>query len=434
MPDGLLQGTTTETVEAWFNTTSGGVIIGMQNTPVGGSPSDWQPVLYVGNDGLLRGKFWDGRATQGPMTSSVAVNDGNWHHVAIVADFDNQNLYLDGNLIASVSGFISHQSSNYCQIGTGYTASSSDWPSGNGEWFDFEGRIDDVRVWNVARTQAEISSARNTELTGNEAGLAGYWKLNDVPGTNNATGFFVRYVESSVGIHDLQGALSVLSNTSLQTVTANSTSPVINYLSAESSGGQDNYDNDSLYPTQLSGVNVDNFVIEATGTVIIPSTGLWTFGVNSDDGFSLQLERNGTVYSSEYSDVRPAADTLATFDINEAGEWTVRLVVFDEYGQANAEFFAAEGMFTSFVAGSFNLVGDTSAGGLQVLSVPTPSATFTFANNSLTVLGTSQDDTITIRNDAGVIKIDANGSVIDTGLSAAGVTSVSLSGGGGMMC
>ncbi|MFO1005158.1 MAG: calcium-binding protein [Planctomycetaceae bacterium] len=66
-----------------------------------------------------------------------------------------------------------------------------------------------------------------------------------------------------------------------------------------------------------------------------------------------------------------------------------------------------------------------------MFSAPTPSATFTFANNSLTVLGSSQDDTITVRNDAGIIKIDANGSVIDTGIAAASVTSVSVSGLGG---
>ena len=32
-------------------------------------------------------------------------------------------------------------------------------------------KFDDVRVWNVAKTQVELQAAMNMELVGNEAGL-----------------------------------------------------------------------------------------------------------------------------------------------------------------------------------------------------------------------------------------------------------------------
>lgn len=45
--------------------------------------------------------------------------------------------------------------------------------------FDFlDGKIDDVRVWNVERTAQEIQDNYRRELAGNEPGLAGYWKFN----------------------------------------------------------------------------------------------------------------------------------------------------------------------------------------------------------------------------------------------------------------
>ena len=41
------------------------------------------------------------------------------------------------------------------------------------------GAIDDVRIWNVARTQQEIQQFMNHELDGSEEGLVGYWKFNE---------------------------------------------------------------------------------------------------------------------------------------------------------------------------------------------------------------------------------------------------------------
>jgi hypothetical protein len=42
----------------------------------------------------------------------------------------------------------------------------------------FDGVMDDIRLWSVARTGADIAANRGTELSGNESGLEGYWKLN----------------------------------------------------------------------------------------------------------------------------------------------------------------------------------------------------------------------------------------------------------------
>ena len=45
-----------------------------------------------------------------------------------------------------------------------------------------------MRVWNIAKTQAELQAAMEMELVGNEAGLIGYWKFDEGAMGGNNTG------------------------------------------------------------------------------------------------------------------------------------------------------------------------------------------------------------------------------------------------------
>jgi Concanavalin A-like lectin/glucanases superfamily len=50
----------------------------------------------------------------------------------------------------------------------------------------FNGLFDELRVWNVARTPAEIMASYTKAVVGNETGLVGYWKFDDAPGSKTA--------------------------------------------------------------------------------------------------------------------------------------------------------------------------------------------------------------------------------------------------------
>ena len=59
----------------------------------------------------------------------------------------------------------------------------------------FDGALDELRLWNVLRTQGALQAGMVAELVGNETGLAAYWRLNegigwsagdDSPGTATA--------------------------------------------------------------------------------------------------------------------------------------------------------------------------------------------------------------------------------------------------------
>ena len=61
---------------------------------------------------------------------------------------------------------------------------------------------------------------------------------------------------------------------------------VINYINES---GSANYGGDRPFPGLNISGDVNDFVIKASATITIPAAGNWTFGVNSDDGFSLTI-------------------------------------------------------------------------------------------------------------------------------------------------
>jgi hypothetical protein len=101
-----------------------------------------------------------------------------WHHVAGVYNFDQSiaQLFFDGNKVAekeNVTGNL-QTSLDPLYIGTKYPGA----PYGD----YFYGMIDEVRVWNIARTQPEIEMYMDRELQRTEPGLVGYWSFNEGSG------------------------------------------------------------------------------------------------------------------------------------------------------------------------------------------------------------------------------------------------------------
>jgi hypothetical protein len=144
---------------------------------------DWQAIVTKG-DGSWRLQrysntnfidFGTAGLSNGDLEGTTNVNDGKWHYVAGVFDGSKKYLYVDGSLDASVSvtGTISTNNQEV-EIGA-----NSDWSSQR----NFDGLIDEVRIWNVARTQTQIQDNMNTVLVGNETGLVAYYKFDMSSGT-----------------------------------------------------------------------------------------------------------------------------------------------------------------------------------------------------------------------------------------------------------
>ncbi len=121
-------------------------------------------VISIGNDiGLrvndggttgLSGFYWDGSDHQF-FTTPVAVDDGQWHHIAYSFNDtggDSQQLYIDGVLVATetVTDSITY-TGWFPKTRIGSHANDVDTQ------FDFNGRIDDVRIYDKVLSDAEVA-------------------------------------------------------------------------------------------------------------------------------------------------------------------------------------------------------------------------------------------------------------------------------------
>lgn len=113
-------------------------------------PIGWQHAAFV----------FDSDGTNGVLTGYLNGSSANW----AVTGTDT-----DGSLALGASGITNAQS---------MTIGAVDGVSGGVISGQFEGGIDEVRIWNVARTSTEINNEMNQTLNGSETGLTGLWQLN----------------------------------------------------------------------------------------------------------------------------------------------------------------------------------------------------------------------------------------------------------------
>ena len=111
-------------------------------------------------------------------TFPYTISPGTWVHLALVSD-TNTHLYVDGVLNSSVPSTIELPMK---VLGALTNASGVTYP--------LKASLDEVRIWNVARSAEQIRTNRNRALTGTEPGLVAYWRCDEGAGTTlaDATG------------------------------------------------------------------------------------------------------------------------------------------------------------------------------------------------------------------------------------------------------
>jgi hypothetical protein len=144
-----------------------------------GAP-DASYILQIDRTGVLRLVTNDGsRQTIALGQTPLASNA--WQHVAGTFENGTIRLYLNGVLDRTLTGALTPiNSSQPLAFGR-----EGNFPGGT-----FDGRIDEVRLWKVARTGGELAASRRERLSGSEAGLVGYWRFDEGTGQTayDATG------------------------------------------------------------------------------------------------------------------------------------------------------------------------------------------------------------------------------------------------------
>lgn len=108
--------------------------------------------------------------------------DAGWHHVAATFDGSTQRLYVDGVLTGGFGGVTYTPTNDLIRIGGRQDTSVYSLNP-------FNGNIDEVRLWNVARSESEIRESYSSRA-GNEIGLVSYLRFDEPSGTTayDATG------------------------------------------------------------------------------------------------------------------------------------------------------------------------------------------------------------------------------------------------------
>ena len=171
-------GTSNFTLEAWVkreNTNGIAMIFSKYNAGVAGNY--WLGIDSTGKPNLSREASPWGVTATNPMP----VNE--WHHIAATYDGSQTKIYVDGVVNNTTSAPLSinqNVSAIKVNIGAGL--------ANNSPAYLFKGELDEIRVWNVARTATQIQQSFITTLQGNESGLVAYYDFNQgIAGGNNAS-------------------------------------------------------------------------------------------------------------------------------------------------------------------------------------------------------------------------------------------------------
>lgn len=177
------------TIECWINLTQkasdAGAHYHLVNTWTD-EGSERAYALYLRNNDRLRFLASDDGSTdanhlfQAECTDNDMTTINTWIHVAVTFDISAETckFYVDGvlkttNVISSPIGATMNNSNSNFLIGAQTAAGPT-----VGSFLD--GKIDEVRLWNVVRTPNDIANFKDRELVGDDktANLKGYWKFN----------------------------------------------------------------------------------------------------------------------------------------------------------------------------------------------------------------------------------------------------------------
>ena len=178
-----------KTIEAWFNIVDkdltsrkqtiyeqGGTTRGLNIYIYGGS-------LYVGG--------WNEPSNEsnwnpGTFLSTSSIENNTWYHVALTLSGGSSVTsnsfkgYLNGVEFGSGDG-----SKLWNHGGDVSIARNRDTKFHDGDYNSekyFYGKIDEVRLWNTTRTQAQILAKKDTVLNGDESGLTSYYNFQENSG------------------------------------------------------------------------------------------------------------------------------------------------------------------------------------------------------------------------------------------------------------
>src|SRR5262249_3336074 len=117
--------------------------------------------------------FEDMTGMNHPLAGTSTIVNNVWYHVAVTFDGSAYALYLNGVLENSLTlSGVTPRSDSIQRPAVASALTSAGAAAGF-----LNGSVDEVRIWNVARTQAQVMGGRDRQIT-NAPGLLARWSFN----------------------------------------------------------------------------------------------------------------------------------------------------------------------------------------------------------------------------------------------------------------
>ena len=153
---------------------------------VSSPPAVNQFAIYILSDNKIYCNLRENGGTTILSSTTLANSTLNWIHIAFVKEINNNiQLYVDGVLEDSGVNTDDLTSNGPITIGSNRSESLNTNVSPTQL---FDGNIDEIRIWNDARTLSEIQNNKDIELNGSESGLIGYFNFNHGVACGNNVG------------------------------------------------------------------------------------------------------------------------------------------------------------------------------------------------------------------------------------------------------
>ena len=321
-------GTNDFTIETWektSSTTGNRVML----SKINGASNYWM--------GVSNGKAIFSMTGGPDAVGTTTIGDGNWHHIAAVRQNGVVSLYVDGVMEASQN--------NNGNVAIGGNFALGEFNGG----YNFVGSLDEVRIWNTARTQCEINTYKNCEIPSNATALLANYHFNQ----GNAA-------VNNLGVVSLTDATSnnitgTLANFTLNGTTSNWVAPggvVSGYTTTApaptvsvNSGAICSGQSFTMMPTGASTYTYSN------GTDVVTPTSNDSYTVTGTDGngcsntavSSVTVNPLPVVFSNP-GNVHACGDVSATFGVSSAGTNTYQW--YFEYTQLPNDSDLIDGSYT----------------------------------------------------------------------------------------
>tara|TARA_B100000902_G_scaffold395912_1_gene455537 strand:+ start:112 stop:1851 length:1740 start_codon:yes stop_codon:yes gene_type:complete len=218
------------------NTTHSG-IMGFRNN----TDADFY-LLQLQNTNNVEARFRNSSGINYDITANNLLDFNQWQHLVFTYDGNNIHLYKDGVLISSTpaSGMITQSAQSFRLAGLDFQT----------DVFHMNGRLDEVRLWDVALSQTEINNWMCISIDPthpNYNNLMGYWPLNE------GTGITTTDLSTNGNNGTLMGGIQWQTSTSC----FGSSSQVLTYVP------DDNFENYLEANAMGNGIANDDYVMTA---------------------------------------------------------------------------------------------------------------------------------------------------------------------------